>query len=426
MSRIRLRPLGQACSLNTSKRTTIVSRDALRTCQQPGNLAIGFHSESGACVRRIYRPTLSQRGQLFQHNRHFTSKKGEAEPLPPVPSDVAEQYSLVDSLFGELSQDPATSQKIPEEKEIIKVLQTYQAIADRYTTSNERSVPGQEPKGASSSATSAMLKAMNKDQQESRVTPSDVLNNISTKATQLMGLPSIFISDEVLKSYIKLQSQLNRPQNFPTIFELYRTKPSPRPLNRAPYITFAEPSPNAPSVAVHPDVAEIALSAAIKHSLPLCLSVIDATYSQTSYARYKIIKSAIVPIAGAVAAPVAAYTLASQFALVQTTMDTTHATTVAMAGIMTYISVVGSMGYIAVTTSNDQMVRVTWASGMPLWERWVREEERAAVDKVAQAWGFRNRTRWGDEEGREWDELREYAGVKGMVLDKVEFMQGME
>ncbi|PNS19739.1 hypothetical protein CAC42_7706 [Sphaceloma murrayae] len=243
----------------------------------------------------------------------------------------------------------------------------------------------------------------------------------------MLKLPWIFISSDILKSYIQLQSQLNKPENFPAIFDLYRNKASPRPINKAPYVKFVAPSPNAPSVAIHPDIAEAALAAAIKfNSLPLALQIIESTYSHTSYARYKILKSAIVPITGAVAAPLAAYALASRFALIQTSMDTGHATTVAMMGIMTYISVVGSMGYIAITTSNDQMVRVRWASGLPLWERWVKEEERAAVDRVAQAWGFRNRTRWGDEEGKEWDELREYAGVRGMVLDKVEFMQGME
>jgi hypothetical protein len=84
------------------------------------------------------------------------------------------------------------------------------------------------------------------------------------------------------------------------------------------------------------------------------------------------------------------------------------------------------VGYVAVTTANDQMDRVTWAQGVPLWERWVREEERAAVDKVAQAWGFTEVEKRGDEEGEEWDALREWVGVRGMVLDKVSLMEGME
>ena len=98
----------------------------------------------------------------------------------------------------------------------------------------------------------------------------------------------------------------------------------------------------------------------------------------------------------------------------------------AMAGLSTYIASVGSLGYMALTTSNDQMERVTWVIGMPLWERWVREDERAAGERVAKAWGHREKWKWGEEEGREWRELKEWLGVRGMVLDKVGLMEGME
>lgn len=81
---------------------------------------------------------------------------------------------------------------------------------------------------------------------------------------------------------------------------------------------------------------------------------------------------------------------------------------------------------MALTTSNDQMERVTWATGMPLWERWVREEERAAVDRVVLNWGFRERWRWGEEEGVEWEGLKDWAGLRGMVVDRVGLMEGME
>ena len=72
------------------------------------------------------------------------------------------------------------------------------------------------------------------------------------------------------------------------------------------------------------------------------------------------------------------------------------------------------------------MDRVTWARGVPLWERWVREEERAALDRVAGKWGFAARERRGEEEGEEWEVLREECGVRGMCLDRVELMEGME
>ncbi len=102
------------------------------------------------------------------------------------------------------------------------------------------------------------------------------------------------------------------------------------------------------------------------------------------------------------------------------------ATNVAFAGILAYVGFTATIGIVAVTTANDQMDRVTWATGMPLRERWLREEERAALDRVAGAWGFKEPRRRGEEEGGEWEELREFIGRRGMVLDRVELMEGME
>ena len=84
------------------------------------------------------------------------------------------------------------------------------------------------------------------------------------------------------------------------------------------------------------------------------------------------------------------------------------------------------IGFVAVTTANDQMDRVTWATGMPLRERWLREEERAAIDRVAGAWGFKERWKRGEEVGEEWEALREWTGLRGMILDRTELMDGME
>ena len=93
---------------------------------------------------------------------------------------------------------------------------------------------------------------------------------------------------------------------------------------------------------------------------------------------------------------------------------------------MTYITTITGLAYVVITTANDQMERVTWARGEPLWERWVREEERRAWDLVAMGWGFKDVSRRGEEEGLEWERLREEVGVRGMVLDAVNLMEGME
>jgi hypothetical protein len=63
---------------------------------------------------------------------------------------------------------------------------------------------------------------------------------------------------------------------------------------------------------------------------------------------------------------------------------------------------------------------------MLLRERWLREEERAGLDKIVMAWGFKETLRRGEEEGIEWEELKYWCGVRGMVLDAVQLMAGME
>ncbi|KAI5301299.1 hypothetical protein KEM56_001835 [Ascosphaera pollenicola] len=72
------------------------------------------------------------------------------------------------------------------------------------------------------------------------------------------------------------------------------------------------------------------------------------------------------------------------------------------------------------------MNRVVWMPGTPLRERWLREKERAALDRIASAWGFKDVTRRGEEEGEDWEALREIIGLRGMVLDKTDLMDGME
>ena len=107
-------------------------------------------------------------------------------------------------------------------------------------------------------------------------------------------------------------------------------------------------------------------------------------------------------------------------------MDPEYATQIAFMGVSAYMFSVAGLAYVTVTTANDQMDRVTWAKGVPLWERWIREEERAALDRVAGKWGFHSFERRGEEEGEEWEDLREFVGLRGMVLDRVELMEGME
>ncbi|KKY18507.1 hypothetical protein UCDDS831_g05981 [Diplodia seriata] len=240
-----------------------------------------------------------------------------------------------------------------------------------------------------------------------------------------MKYPPVFISPKVLDAYVTTQSVLEQPESFPEVLHLYANKPVATP-NTSP-VKYRNPSPNNPTAAVPSDVANRALDAAINvKDLHMALTIIELTFRQPAYRRALIIRKVVPPFMGLALAPGAAYVLASKFADYQQVVNPQSATQMAMIGIMTYVGAVSTIGIVAVTTANDQMDRISWAQGMALSERYLREEERAALDRIAQAWGFKDPNRKGEEEGEEWDELREWAGLRGMVLDKVELMEGMQ
>ena len=315
--------------------------------------------------------------------------------------------------------------KLPTEQRILYVLEQLDAIADGLI--DEKAIINAKKQRAEqeTTATSALLGSVNARSYPAFISKAALLNLISEKAEEIVRHPNVFITPAVLKAYVDLQSILHQPSSFPDIFALYASKPNPKESNNA--ISYTPATPNAPSAAVDTDTANTALNAAIySHNLPLCLDIIRTTFSTPSYKRAKLIKRALVPSGILAATPLLAYTASLQFSLFQTTMDPSYATGIAFAGIMTYTSVVGTLGYIVITTTNDQMDRVTWAKGVPLWERWVREEERAALDQVAGSWGFKSLEKRGEEEGTEWEGLREEVGARGMVLDRAELMEGME
>ncbi|KAI4148277.1 MAG: hypothetical protein L6R39_002827 [Caloplaca ligustica] len=248
---------------------------------------------------------------------------------------------------------------------------------------------------------------------------------VSSIAYKIINDPMVFITPKLLERYVSVQAFLARPRSFPEVFHLYASKAIPKP-NSNP-VQYTNPSSNKPSAHIPLTIANIALTAAIKtKDLPLCFDIIDYTVCAPAYRVSKFLRKAFVPLAGAILAPFAIYKLASELSTWQSTMDAPMATQVLFAGILAYVGFTATIGFVAVTTANDQMDRVTWAIGTPLRERWMREEERMLVDRVAGAWGFQQRWRRGEEEGEDWEALREWTGMRGMVLDKTELMDGME
>lgn len=321
-----------------------------------------------------------------------------------------------------------TDGPIPPEQRVLYVLEQLEALANRvledaHTEAQQKQRPTQGKK--QETATSALLGSVNARQYPAFISQASILNIISEKAEEIVRHQNVFITAAILKAYVQLQSLLHRPSSFPDVFDLYARKPAPRAKGSS--VEYSSPNPTNISAAIDSKTANAALESAIEsHSLPLAIDVITTSFSAPAFKRAKILRQAAIPIAGLAVAPAAAYALSTTFSDYQQSMDAQTATGVAFAGIMTYVGAVSMVGYVAVTTANDQMDRVTWATGVPLWERWIREEERAAIDKVAGAWGFKDVAKRGDEEGADWDSLREWIGVRGMVLDRVSLMEGME
>lgn len=317
---------------------------------------------------------------------------------------------------------------IPSETETVDALKAIESAARQLV--NVHNQETQEPEDDNTPA-SALL-SLDGRSLPSLLSISQPLNHtidgLSDLAHRVIIHPSVFITPDVLSAYISIQALLLRPQTLPEAFDLFAAKPAPFESKSTPgKIQYKKQNIDAIASAAPAALANTALTAAIAvRNLPLALSIINTTFQTRAFRRSKIFRQALPPLFGASLAPIAAYALASQLSLYQTALDPESFTSIAFAGMFTYVAAVGTIGVVALTTANDQMERVTWAVGMPLRERWVREEERAAVDRIAAAWGFREKWKWGEEEGEEWEALREWIGVRGMVLDKVGLMEGME
>ena len=360
--------------------------------------------------------------------RHWTRQY--ATPASPKaathsPSDLNAIHKRVQELAASVLKPQ--DGPVPPEQRVLYVFEHLDSLAKSLvdaktinaTTQHQQSKHGD-------TATSALLGSVNARQAPSSVTKAALLTLISQKAEETMRHPNIFITPAILKSYTDLQTLLHQPSSFPDVFSLYANKPVPTAASDSS-VSFSAATPDKMNTAIDPKTANAALSAAITaHDLPLATDIIETSFCTPSFRKAKVLRQALVPIGGLALAPLAAYSVASVFGAWQPMLDQQQATWMAFAGIMTYVSAVSMTGYVAITTANDQMDRVTWAQGVPLWERWVREPERAAVDRVAGAWGFKSMEKRGEEEGVDWEDLREWVGRRGMVLDKVELMDGME
>lgn len=317
---------------------------------------------------------------------------------------------------------------IPTAQEIQHALATCENVAENIVGPIEYPTPAA---GSQIDPTSDLL-SLDRQARPSRrppmkaaATSNRTVKHISELAYQIIAAPKIFITPEHLATYVKIQTLLGLPESLPAVFDLYAFKPVPKP-GTSP-VQFEKGKWKAASAAIPQRLADGALTSAIqKRDLALCLSIIDTTVCTPAYIRAKFIRRALAPVAGLTLSPLAAYAIASQISQLPGVRDPDLIFNMATVGLIAYVGFTAITGFVAITTANDQMDRVTWMIGTPLRERWTREEERAMLDRVAIAWGFKSREKRGEEEGENWQHLRRWIMSRGMILDKPELMEGME
>lgn len=354
-----------------------------------------------------------------------SQKKLSQQSTSPDVEALSEAVDRITRLF-------LTQQGIPSEETTLKALRALVRadVSPMIDHEEEPEVAGRQ--SASESTISHLLRLDNGVEGDAvlgsakdRGARQDITTKISEAAYAIITHPAVEITTPILEEYIKLQGQLRRSETLPYVLSLYASKPRPR--MKAGKIEYVKQNADRADHAIEASAAEAALDVALEaKNLVAAIAIIENSYATKAFVRARLIKTMVLPGMAAVLAPAVAWSIATNLAKLQTSMDNSLATTLAFMGFLTYFGVVGSLGVVVVTTANDQMKRVTWSPGQPLLQRWLREDERAALDKVACAFGFSEEHRWGEEDGTEWLALKEYMLQRDFILDAVELMGGME
>ncbi|POS86008.1 hypothetical protein EPUL_002605 [Erysiphe pulchra] len=347
-----------------------------------------------------YPDILRYRGDLKYFSTDQNSQN--ASNLYPVESNFQHKIQDLQSTYTQLSCQTV----LPSEGEVEVFLRGCLNVAQSLSLNVSSSV------SCKAEAASTLL-TLNHSKSKHKVCQTSpevehIIQSTSELAFSIIKHPNVFISPKLLKLYVAVQAALGWPDTLPEVFYLYSHKPVP--LRNTSPIRYSKPKPNLFTNAIPQDIAKAAL---------------ETAYTGKAYKSSRFVRQALLPISLLTITPFAIYTLASQLSNWQTSMDAHTARNVAFLGMMAYLGLTGTVGFIAISTSNDHMNRVTWAPGVPLRQRWIREDERAAIDQVASAWGFRESWRRGDEEGEEWDLIKEWVSRRAMILDRVELMEGM-
>ncbi|KAF2657557.1 hypothetical protein K491DRAFT_654690 [Lophiostoma macrostomum CBS 122681] len=401
-----------------------------------------FLSTSAIKTARVQRQPARQHGGLPTiRSRPFASSARALELEPEIehPEDTAERTKSLNLRLKELEKHMRSiydSPKVEPEEAALEALygltsifkearairaglplpsrvKLHQSSASAILMLNDRPATEKNTRNASTNA-----------RQEDTVSSLPSADQLSELALELVRHEKVFISPAFLSAYIDLQILLKRPRQIPEALHLYANKSIPI-LNSSPP-KFKKRSPKSYKNAVPEAVATKALDAAIAaKDISLALRVIDETYTAPAWIRRKILTKVGIPGSAVLATPLGLYMIAQELSVYSGYLDPMFYKWYAFAGMMTYVFGTGTLGFVALTTYNHHFDRVVWQLGTPLFERWLREDERAALDRIAGAWGFKETWKRGDETGPEWEGLKKLCLLRAMILDKTDLMPGM-
>lgn len=351
-----------------------------------------------------------------------------SDPGPPLGAEHQAVLVTLDSAKSQL----LAGIRVPDENEVLSALRVCQMLASTHRGRQVRhgSKMGSEPNTSASSLLSLDGTATKPTKATAPAAsdtkgPIELSDYIARVAFEIISHPSVIITPQILDAYIGLQDLLGDPDTLPYVLALYASKPEPEGTDGS--LKYVERNFELASNAIDPMIAEKALNVAIEaKNLDAAVGVVATAYGTNAFIKQKLLRKALLPAAGAVAMPFVVWLVASRLAKYQQLYDDRTATIMAAMGLLVYVGSTTFMGFLAIFTHNDQMNRVTWAPGTRLFERWLREEERAGLDKVACAFGFSEVSRHGEEEGTDFESLKKYILLRGMVLDRVESMPGMK
>ncbi|KAF2866734.1 hypothetical protein BDV95DRAFT_583695 [Massariosphaeria phaeospora] len=419
------------------------SRPVCQLCdyilQQPAYRR-AFPAASTLRAPSIRRQVARPHGALPRISTRTIATAVRAQELEPETENKSQSPDRITTLNAKLAKAEEeinwiySSPKVEPEAATIKVLDELEDIAQQAIAIRSGQPPPSKINIRQSSA--GAILSLNRDENANpprRKTPKQSASTIadlptpayiSQLAEDLLRHEKVFISPNVLAMYIHLQRLLRCARAIPHILHLYAHKPIPE-LNSSPP-KYLNPSPNAAKQAIPANLAEEALTAAIEaKDMSLALEVIERTYRTPAWQRRRIFTKLGLPGAIITMMPFALYMLASEMSLYGGYIEPRLFKLYCFMGLSTYVLCTGTLGFVAITTYNHHHDRVVWRPGTGLLDRYLREDERAALDRVAGAWGFKETWRRGDEEGEDWEGLRQWIMLRSMILDKPEFLEGM-